>query len=1333
MLKRTLAIGLSILLASQSLISGSYAIDQGTAETISSEITVTVEDSKMTNMEAMKILVQYFGVDYFTKSVDENLADNQTKEKIHKMLTEPNRAMTNFDMVNLLSDLVDVKERQLIESKSTETESNVNLNSNLMTFFELGYLNDAKSFSPSNEASVKGMKSVLDNMLGYVVKSEEDLKNIPKGVKRVTIVNSGITVENMTIEADVFVTPKAKNGVTFKNSEIKGTLEVSGGTEKSPVVLEGTSVEHVVLSQSSFETTMKINGGSKVQSVKSKMNSNIICEDDSTIDTLETEAKTKVVVGKGVRIEEMITEGVTELETEKGAKITTLKAKANTKITGTDVVEKLEKESKDVKIDDSSKKTAVTPAKNTGKVSGGGGGGGGSSKKKSDSSDDNSTNTDNGNDSDNSGENGNEGNDSDGKHLVAPIRYVEIDSNKVSVTFYDVFGKLDEDSAENESNYIIEGLGHPDSAVLSEFDVILTYESLVEDQMYTLVVSNVKSSDGKYTNESSIDFINHSAPSFDKAHIDQVSNIHNGILRVEFSNYLDINNPKTTLTYRAVNNHEITGTVKSVYYGETAKSVLFDVSSLEGTGLEYEIIDISDIKNTMDQDVVLEDIGFTFVTSADYTEEKSRLSCVKAEQSDYRSIQVNYAYLLELTGSSVIIKNQNGDSAQFKVIVWQNSVTLEYDQEGPAPFKNGDLLIVNLSESVKDRIGRFVKSEKLEIEWNGFEKGPSTKVQSIHVGWSSLHIRFYNDYGPIDRVSAQEELNYYIEGIGYPSSANIANDYDNEVVLDFSKTSNRFKEGKYYELEVYNIGNSKNILNRVSPIEFIYNSDVLDDERPKVVSIQNVNNGILMVEFSEEMHYDKEEGAKLEYVNVSTPDKTLYLSAYNYAGEECESIVFDISSLESSSERFEIVGFSNITDRAGNSVDSFDVDMTFETSGTYNLEDNKLVYKSAEQVDDITIKITYDQEVYLDVGAWEFGDSDGNKYEFIVNYDMNTVLLSYFVDEEYLLETGDIITFDLSDIVTDVIGRPVKSEIIEVEWEHVDLESPHIEYVEAISTHEVLVKYNESVLEEGTYIVTNSEGVEFSDYLISSGNKMNEVIIQLNEDTPLNSDNVYYLEQNKFAEDFSKNTAKETEKIEFVGSDYSFKFEEIYGVQLLGATMIEIQNDDKLPNGQYSVTSGASITGDLMVQFDLNDGDIRNVNNGDGYNPSYKCVDNGILIEFSDKNALVDSQEYILSMDVVQPNEYGDQTHRFNGRAQLLDIEFASSIIIKSNDLDIGYVIDDETLLYLSINGVEVQMSPSDVDDDTIRCDLNVGDEVRILVKNSNGQLHAISNLFIIK
>ncbi len=84
MLKKSLAIGLSLLLASQSLISGSYAIDQVSKKHCNRRnYCGNPEDSNDeygSNEDPCSVL--WSGL--FHKSVDENLADNQTKEKIHK-------------------------------------------------------------------------------------------------------------------------------------------------------------------------------------------------------------------------------------------------------------------------------------------------------------------------------------------------------------------------------------------------------------------------------------------------------------------------------------------------------------------------------------------------------------------------------------------------------------------------------------------------------------------------------------------------------------------------------------------------------------------------------------------------------------------------------------------------------------------------------------------------------------------------------------------------------------------------------------------------------------------------------------------------------------------------------------------------------------------------------------------------------------------------------------------------------------------------------------------------------------------------------------------------
>ncbi|GKT33722.1 hypothetical protein ADUPG1_007493, partial [Aduncisulcus paluster] len=168
-------------------------------------------------MDAMKALIDYIGVDFFVKKPEEIIVEGSAKEKFQKMMVDPTGEISNYDMVNLLSDIVDVKERKSIDDEKSGSVSNVDLNSNLMTFFELGYLPSAKTFKPSDKLSKNDFDVMIENVLGYVVKTQEDLDALPSDAKRITIINSGLTVENVTLNADVFVSPKAKSGITFKN------------------------------------------------------------------------------------------------------------------------------------------------------------------------------------------------------------------------------------------------------------------------------------------------------------------------------------------------------------------------------------------------------------------------------------------------------------------------------------------------------------------------------------------------------------------------------------------------------------------------------------------------------------------------------------------------------------------------------------------------------------------------------------------------------------------------------------------------------------------------------------------------------------------------------------------------------------------------------------------------------------------------------------------------------------------------------------------------------------------------------------------------------------
>lgn len=318
----------------------------GFATTETGEYSEYVEETRenLTNMKALQTLIGYFGVDYFSIATSENTDQSSAKNRIQEMINNPNAVMTNYDLISLMSEMVDVEERvvQMEESKGTVTNATVS-NSSLINFLKLGYLDDTEAFSPSSHANAESMQMLLDNMLGYVVRTEEDLKQIPSDVKTITIVDSGINIEDMTLDADILITSKAKEGISFKNSTINGMIEISGGTETSPVSVEGTSVNKIIMAKSAYETSVSIGAGSSVESLKSKMD-------------------TSIVVEKGAQVDTVWSEGNTVLKTESGAVVSSLIANADTKVVGDNVIEKVFMNSASAVVETPLKESSAAPA-----------------------------------------------------------------------------------------------------------------------------------------------------------------------------------------------------------------------------------------------------------------------------------------------------------------------------------------------------------------------------------------------------------------------------------------------------------------------------------------------------------------------------------------------------------------------------------------------------------------------------------------------------------------------------------------------------------------------------------------------------------------------------------------------------------------------------------------------------------------------------------------------------------------------------------------------------------------------------------------------------------
>ncbi len=961
----------------------------GFATTETGEYSEYVEETRenLTNMKALQTLIGYFGVDYFSIATSENADQSSAKNRIQEMINNPNAVMTNYDLISLMSEMVDVEERvvQMEESKGTVTNATVS-NSSLINFLKLGYLDDTEAFSPSSHANAESMQMLLDNMLGYVVRTEEDLKQIPSDVKTITIVGSGINIEDMTLDADILITSKAKEGISFKNSTISGMIEISGGTETSPVSVEGTSVNKIIMAKSAYETSVSIGAGSSVESLKSKMD-------------------TSIVVEKGAQVDTVWSEGNTVLKTESGAVVSSLIANADTKVVGDNVIKNIVQNSNDVTVDNQSRQSAAVPSevKNSGTIgTSSGNSGGGSSKKHS-------------------------------------------------------------------------------------------------------------------SNSSS--------------------------------------------------------------------------------------------RNNLDG---------------------------------------------------------NTDS-----------------------------------EAVK---------------------GPATPVSSILVDSDSkFEVSFIDGCGKIDQLTAENVENYVIQGIGYPITATLI---DSTVMLDYSNHSENILPNTEYKLEIYNVDNEKHILNEHVSIEFLYISDKMDTEKPYVISYTHERQGMLQIQFSETMEVS--EGACLEYRNIADNSDTGMISA----GQAYLSYVtFDTSELEDRAGVYEIIGFKNVTDITGNSVINTDKIIRFETSGDYDAEASKMGYTASCQIDGTTAEITYKEKIHVTTQNVELENTrTGNMLKFLVKSFKNCLVLEYIPDNTYELKVGDILEVDPSNFVQDLNGKAAKSETVQITWSLEDVTQPSIEYIHAINKYQVLVKYDEPILNMGTYKITDLNGNEFSDYLVLCGDEEDEVLIQIDATKPFSSDVTYYLIQNEKAQDESLTPAADAGTVQFLGSDVEYRFKSYHGNTLINGTTFTFTNSAGQPDGLYTVTSGSAVNADLLVAFEIEDGKV--IKTSGNALENIKIVENRIVVELDDMYALLDHQKYDCTIKMKQPSFYYDYNGNINGIVERLDIEAATLSSITFDDLE----YDEDFEIVLIVNGESHVVTESMIVYETISYNFSSGDRIMVIVLDKDTKnVYSRSETYIIK
>lgn len=248
-------------------------------------------NQKITRGEMISLINRYFGL---KEESDTNFIDVSNKkwyakdtakakyyDYIEDLKVRAEEPAKREEVVSMLSLIQDIEEQQTTaKEKSFKDLNNADekLKEKIKTFSELGYLNGYEdgSFKPKGTLNRAEIMTIVDNMLGYIVTSQEDANNIPKDAKKVTIINPNIKIENKEIQGNLYITPGVNGGVEIKNSKINGQIDISGGTKEKTIYIYNVKTEKIVITKAKKETKVEIKGNSEIKNIKTKTDNELV-------------------------------------------------------------------------------------------------------------------------------------------------------------------------------------------------------------------------------------------------------------------------------------------------------------------------------------------------------------------------------------------------------------------------------------------------------------------------------------------------------------------------------------------------------------------------------------------------------------------------------------------------------------------------------------------------------------------------------------------------------------------------------------------------------------------------------------------------------------------------------------------------------------------------------------------------------------------------------------------------------------------------------------------------------------------------------------------------
>jgi ribosome-associated translation inhibitor RaiA len=899
------------------------------------------------------------------------------------------------------------------------------------------------------------------------------------------------------------------------------------------------------------------------------------------------------------------------------------------------------------------------------------------------------------------------------------------DTNTVEVEFDMV---MDMATAEDIANYSIDKIGTVTAAKLDDDNktVVLTVEGFTKTQSAKLTVENVLSVDGVAMSKATNTFyatFDKASPKLEEVYQDDNNN-------VEVILFFEDDHGVDEETAEDVSNYSIEGLdiLKAVADDEEYDSSAADKSaatddgylrkvtlttSEQKKGTKYTVKVLNMVDGSTAKNAISSELSDTF-RGGEEDDNAPELKSTGFEPLSLTMVAVNFdeanlldpASALDISNYSVqkdeldILDAQFKDDDDEETIIWLT--VSEMDEDAKYKF------YVN---NVADEFGNAMDDEESDtIDTDDIVTDAPTYIESVEVvDMETVKVTFAQ---AVTEATMEDPTNYSVDGdVGTALTA----EADSSTVVEL--TFNEMDGNESYKITINGVETFAGYATENSMFSFIATTDELDTTKPEVEAVDNDDQGILKVEFSEEMDIT----ALTSYVEVKDQDTstTYYLPATTTTGDDDEIVVFrattaytdtalsaGLTNLETLGNDFDIVAFSDdIMDLAGNAVDYSDGE-EFDTDSTYTASDFTEEYQDTDQTDVVTLTIEYDTDVMelsTSAGTVTLTGADTGAVSFDVDdVDGSTVTLQYTAKNESPFDDEEVVTFTLNAVVGDLIERAVSTQTIEVEWDSDDDTAPEIVEVTALDSKTIVIEYDENISSDdlGTYKVVEADDEDEKlsvDRVKAHDDDDDKVVVILSD--AMESSKYYTLTQSSLAEDIAGNDAEEVEDgIDFLGSSTPYVENTIDGVTLISGTKLEIKDNYDLPEGTYVVYSGSAAAGNEILTFAF-----TGLANGDTVDATNSVT--GADVDSSDADTLVvtvpeyyafhEEQTYVVKVTVedtadadtttLNDEETQNFSESFSGIVEVLEVESASATteVVTVNSLD----EDEDQIVTVYING----------------------------------------------